>query len=199
MEVLINLLAVLLLPIVPLSFLYSMYLKHKEGKFLMIYPALLLLGGFVAASEAVHPSLRIVAFLSSALYALKLLSANSFNTFLRFLFFSLAGAVLGLEIPSVPYALSFILLALVSWRIKEIYGTTSFRITGGLLDIDKPLAYILIFAYTPFIVFYTFTVGELIAPPGKALLFSLVNIFWTAAFGKLFKELIGGRRKGVLR
>lgn len=198
MEVLINLLAVLLLPIVPISFLYSSYLKQKEGKILAIYPALLLLGSFVAGSELVHPSLRIVAYISSLFYALKLLSANSFNTFLRFLFFSVAGIVLALELSSIPYALSFILLALIAERLKEIYGTTSFRITGGLLDIDKPLAYILIFAYTPFVVFYTFVVGELVSSPAKAFLFSLVNIFWTAAFGKIFKELIGGRRKGVL-
>ena len=198
MEVLINLLAVLLLPIVPISFLYSSYLKQKEGKILAIYPALLLLGSFVAGSELLHPSLRIVAYISSLFYALKLLSANSFNTFLRFLFFSVAGIVLALELSSIPYALSFILLALIAERLKEIYGTTSFRITGGLLDIDKPLAYILIFAYTPFVVFYTFVVGELVSSPAKAFLFSLVNIFWTAAFGKIFKELIGGRRKGVL-
>ena len=199
MEVLINLLAVMLLPIIPVSFLYSLYLKGVKGRRLMIYPVLLLLGYFVVLSEKIHPSLQIVAYLSSLLYALKLLSADSFTTFLRFLFFSVAGVVFALKVSSIPYALSFVLLALIAERIKQIYGTTSFRITGGLLDIDKPLAYILIFAYTPFVVFYTFVVGELISSPAKAFLFSLVNIFWTVAFGKLFKELIGLKRKGVLR
>ncbi len=199
MEMLINLIAVILLPIVPVSFIYSVFLKKAYGKNLTIYPLLLFLGYFVVFSEAVHPSLRIVAYLSSLFYALKLLSSDSFNSFLRFLFFSVAGLALALEVSTVPYALSFVLLILIAERIRELYGTTSFRITGGLLDINKPLAYALIFAYTPFVVFYTFVVGEIIASPVKAFLFSLVNVFWTAAFGKLFKELIGGKKKGVLR
>ncbi len=199
MEVIINIFALILLPIAPISFLYSMYLKGAKGKKLMIYPILLLLGYLVVLSGKIHPSLQIIAYISSLLYALKLLSADSFNTFLRFLFFSVTGMVFALEVSPIPYALSFILLILIVEKVKEIYGTTSFRITGGLLDINKPLAYILMFAYTPFVVFYTFIVGDLISSPAKAFLFSVVNIFWTVAFGKLFKELIGLKRKGVLR
>ena len=196
MELAINFLAILLLPIIPTSFLYSVLLRKAEGFRLLIYPALLFLGYFVVFSEAIHPILRIVAYLSSAIYALKLLSADSFNAFLRFLFFSVAGLVLALGISPILYALGFLLLVLIAKKLKEIYGTTSFRITGGLLDANKPVAYALMFSYTPFILFYTFTVGQLIAFPLKALLFSLINIFWTVGFGKLFKEVIGLKRRG---
>ncbi len=199
MEVIVNILALLTLPIIPISFIYSLYLKGKEGGILILYPLLLLVGYGITKVGEIHPSISIVAFLSSLLYGIKLLSADSFNTFIRFLFFSTAGIVLALGISSIPYVLSFTLLILVERRIRNIYETTSFRLTGGLLDLNKSLAYVLLFAYTPFVVFYTFTLIDLVQSPIGAFLFSLVNLLWTAAFGKLFREVIGLKKKGVLR